>query len=197
MSVQRIWLLRHAESEWNALRRWQGHADPPLSQRGLREARDAAAGIVARVGAAGRPLRLFSSDLQRAAQTAAAVAEPLGLAVTAVGALRELDVGSWSGSTREQIAVSEADALAAFDTGDPDARAGGGETRRELQARVRAAARRLARGYPDEDLLLVVHRGVIRALVPGCDVANLGLVETSLQAILAGAGVGPPGVRRG
>lgn len=186
MTGQRIWLLRHAESEWNAQRRWQGHADPPLSERGLREARAAAREVAARVSEAGRPVRLFSSDLQRAAQTAAPVAERLGVPVTAVDALRELDVGRWSGSTREQIFARDAVLLADFDGGDPDVRPGGGESRRELRERVREAAACLAEDHPQADLLLVVHRGVIRALVPGCEVANLGLVETTLEAIRSG-----------
>jgi broad specificity phosphatase PhoE len=180
---QRLWLMRHGESEWNASARWQGHGDPPLSPRGLREASAAAARVAARVRAAGRPLRLFSSDLLRARQTASPVAAVLGLEVTPLFELRELDVGRWSGLTREQIRQLDPDGLQAFDSGNPDVRPGGGETRQEIRDRVRSTAARLAREHPGHDLLLVVHRGVIRALVPGLDADNLELVETTLAEI--------------
>ena len=183
MSGQRIWLLRHGESEWNAAARWQGHADPPLSEKGRTQAADAAAGVAEAVRSAERGLRIFASDLRRARQTAEPVAAALGLEVTTLAELRELDVGSWSGLTRAEIEARDPEQLAAFDAQHPDVRPGGGETRREIRLRVRAAAAGLARRHADQDLLLVVHLGVIRALVPGTDASNLEVVETDLAAI--------------
>ena len=179
----RIWLLRHAESRWNAEGRWQGHGDPPLSPSGRRAAAARAVEVVARVSRSGRPVRLFSSDLQRAVETAAFVAARLGQQPTRLRALREIDVGSWSGLTRAEIAIRDPEGLRAFDAEDPEARAGGGESRREARARVLRAVGSLALRHPETDLLLVVHRGVIRALVPEAAPVNLELLETRLAAL--------------
>lgn len=178
----KIWLLRHAESEWNAAGRWQGHGDPPLSDAGRREAAVRAKAIASRV-AGHRPLRVFSSDLRRTRETASFVGGALGCQAIPVAALRELDVGSWTGLTREQIEVRDSATLVAFESEDPDVRPGGAETRREIRARVREAAEALAAGHPDADLLLVVHLGVIRALLPGSEPDHLELLATDLEAI--------------
>ncbi len=183
MSERRVWLLRHGQSEWNAAGRWQGHGDPPLSPDGRAEAARLAEGIAKQVRAAGVPVRVFSSDLVRAVETAAAVAERLNEPASRVPALRELDVGTWSGLTRSQIDAEDAERLAAFDTGDPDVRPGGGETRSELRTRVRAAVEILVRENPEADLLLVVHLGVIRALVPEANPSNLELLQTTPNQI--------------
>ncbi len=184
MSRQRIWLLRHGQSEWNAAGRWQGHGDPPLSELGRQQAAEGAASVVERVSAAGRPVRLFSSDLRRAVETAGAVAARLGVDSTPLAVLRELDIGRWSGRTRAEIERLDPQGLARFDAGDPDLRLGGAESRRQLRVRVRDGVASLARAEPDADLLLAVHLGVIRALVPGTRPENLELVETSLDEVL-------------
>ncbi len=178
-----IWLLRHAESLWNAARRWQGHGDPPLSEAGRKAAAARAEAVVAQVSQSGRPVRLVCSDLQRAVETSAFIGALLGQQPTRLPALREIDVGRWSGLTRDEIAARDPEALLAFESEDPDARAGGGESRRDARGRVRRAVIALGLRHPETDLLLVVHLGVIRALVPGAAPANLDLLETRLEEI--------------
>ncbi|MEY2406219.1 MAG: glucosyl-3-phosphoglycerate phosphatase, partial [Acidimicrobiaceae bacterium] len=83
----RILLVRHGQSEWNALGRWQGQADPPLSDLGRLQAH-AAAHALGAVGA------VFASDLVRAAETAAIIAAELGVGPVVIDAdLRERDAG--------------------------------------------------------------------------------------------------------
>ena len=95
--MTRLLLVRHGESEWNAIGRWQGWADPPLSDLGRRQAA-AAARAVGAVDA------VVSSDLQRAHQTAAIIAGELGIGPVVVdAALRERDAGEWTGLTRAEI----------------------------------------------------------------------------------------------
>ena len=90
-------LARHGESDWNRARRWQGHADRPLTDLGRRQARELAERL------AGVELdAVFSSDLRRASETAEIVARSQGLDVTTMPELREVDVGSWSGLTRTE-----------------------------------------------------------------------------------------------
>ncbi|RIL05071.1 MAG: histidine phosphatase family protein, partial [Proteobacteria bacterium] len=71
-----VWLIRHAESEWNALGRWQGQADPALSLRGREQAR-ALADALAKEDFE----TLVASDLRRARETAEAIARAAGLAL--------------------------------------------------------------------------------------------------------------------
>ena len=95
--MTRLLLVRHGESEWNAIGRWQGWADPPLSDLGRRQA---AVGSRA-VGAVDA---IVSSDLRRARQTAEIIAGELGIGPVVVdAALRERDAGPWTGLTRREI----------------------------------------------------------------------------------------------
>jgi broad specificity phosphatase PhoE len=179
----RIWLMRHGESEWNALGRWQGHGDPPLSDLGRRDAEMLSGQIASRVSSGGRRILLYCSDLRRARETAGFIGRALGQEPSPLAALRELDVGSWSGLTRQEIELRDSARLQAFESEDPDIRPGGGETRREIRTRVRAAVESLAADDPAADLLLVVHLGVIRALRPGAAPENLALVATDISSI--------------
>src|SRR3954470_3332111 len=90
-------IVRHGQSEWNAIGRWQGHADPSLSELGRRQAFVAAASIGAVDG-------IVSSDLLRAAETAAIIAEQLGVGPVVVDErLRERNAGERTGLTRGEI----------------------------------------------------------------------------------------------
>jgi probable phosphoglycerate mutase len=163
----RFLLIRHAESEWNADGRWQGQADPGLSAEGRAQAEALAASLVdARLEV------LVASDLDRARETAVRVGRATGLVPILDPRFRELDVGSWSGLRREEIAAQDPALLAGFESGDPDVRPGGGETRREIRLRVRDAAAELREIYAGRRIALVTHLGVIRALWPGTEMAN-------------------------
>lgn len=90
-------LVRHGQSEWNALGKWQGQADPPLSDLGWIQAR-LAARVLGTVDA------IVASDLQRAAATAATIAEELGVGPVVLDErLRERHAGEWQGHTRDEI----------------------------------------------------------------------------------------------
>jgi broad specificity phosphatase PhoE len=93
-----IFLARHGQTDWNAARRWQGHADPPLNEHGRTEAQALAESLVPHGIEA-----IYSSDLGRARETAEIVAARLGLSVTLDARLREVDVGEWSGLTTPEI----------------------------------------------------------------------------------------------
>jgi len=96
----RLLLVRHGESTWNADGRWQGQADPPLSDRGREQARAAAVGLPATVDA------LWSSDLERARITAELLGAEAGIGPVVVdAAFRERDAGTFSGLTRTEIHV--------------------------------------------------------------------------------------------
>src|SRR5215212_2370289 len=95
--MARLLLVRHGESTWNARGRWQGWADPPLSDLGRAQA-EAAGPAAAPVDA------VVSSDLQRARVSAELMAAVLEIDEVHIERdLRERDVGDFTGLTRAEI----------------------------------------------------------------------------------------------
>lgn len=155
-------LLRHGESTWNAERRFQGHGDPPLSALGREQA-----SAVAHDGSLGSIDVIMCSDLRRAEETAAIVGNGLALPWTADARWRERAVGAWTGLTRDEIRSRWPDDYARLRSGDMDFRPGGGECRAALLERAREASLAAAAAFPGARVLVITHRGVIRAIAPG------------------------------
>ena len=94
----RLLLLRHGETAWNRERRYQGWTDTPLSAEGLLQAEAAARELKEHAFAA-----VYASPLQRARDTAVAIAAPHGLEVETDPAFKELGFGQWEGLTPDQV----------------------------------------------------------------------------------------------
>jgi broad specificity phosphatase PhoE len=156
--VTTVLIVRHGESTWNREHRWQGHADPPLTRIGIAQAEELAERL-----SAVRLDAVYASDLRRAIETATVVARTKGLAVGADPALREIDIGEWSGLTTDEI-------QARFPAGWERHSRGGdgwehGETHAAMSDRILAGVARLAAAHPGGQILCVLHGGVIRALL--------------------------------
>lgn len=166
MGTTSFLLIRHAESVWNAEGRWQGHGDPPLSDRGLDQARRLAGEL------ATEPIDvLITSDLLRARETARPLATARHLVPETDPRLRELDVAAWTGLCRDEIERKDSQLLEEFENEDPEIRPGGGETRLELRERVRRAIAEWTEAHAGRRITLVTHLGVIRALT-GQEIPN-------------------------
>lgn len=161
-----ILLARHGESDWNRDQRWQGHADRPLTELGRRQARELAERL------AGTDLdAVYSSDLRRARETAEIIGRTHRLDVKTMPALREVDVGSWSGLTRAEAEERYPEAYLRWTAGEEGW--DDGETYDELRDRVLRAVREIAADHPGERVLVLAHGGSIRAIhaaVLGVDV---------------------------
>ncbi|MFP5220033.1 MAG: histidine phosphatase family protein [Actinomycetes bacterium] len=155
---RRVVLLRHGRTAHNADGVIQGQLDSPLDAAGL-----AQADAVAAVFAATPPAVLLTSDLARAAATAAALSRTTGTEAVVDARLRELDLGTWQGLTGEQVRALHPDEWAAWRAGE-DVGRGGGETYREAGARAAAAVRERLDDVPaGGTLLAVTHGGTARA----------------------------------
>jgi broad specificity phosphatase PhoE len=155
--VSVLLLARHGETDWTREKRWQGHADPPLNERGREQARALAEKLAdVQLDA------IYSSDLLRASQTATIVADGRAIDVRLDPELRENDFGDWTGLTRDEVERR-------FPGGSLLRRSGrkgwgGGESYEEMADRIIRAVDRIAATHPGERVLVVTHNGPIRAV---------------------------------
>ena len=173
-SPTRILMLRHGQSEWNALGRWQGQADIELTDLGYEQARRA-------VDKLGTFDAVASSDLRRARITAAIIAEGLGIGLLDPDhRFRETNVGEWQGLTHDQIERDWPGYLASHK------RPTGFEEDHRIVERVISGLFDLADAFPGGDLLCIAHAGVMRVMrrfhdVPDERIANLGGCHFSVR----------------
>jgi len=153
-------LIRHGQSEWNAIGRWQGQADPPLDETGRRQARQTARALRAQqLGA------LVSSDLLRARETAEIIAEATGLAVMLEPRLREVHLGDWQGLLSDDIRARWPEQMRLWLESPLAIRPPNGESIHELATRVLAATDDIAARYPGQRVGVVAHELPIAILV--------------------------------
>ena len=165
MRVRRLVMLRHGQTEFNAGSRMQGQLDTDLTDLGRAQALAAAEVLAKR-----QPLLIVSSDLRRAADTAATLGQCCELPVRTDSRLRETHLGDWQGLTHEQV-----------DAGSPGARYAwredatwaphGGESRIDVADRSVPLVEELVADEPDwgrddadRPVVLVAHGGLIAAL---------------------------------
>ena len=155
MTAGRLIVWRHGRTEWNLQDKIQGQADIPLDSVGLSQARAAAARLASLA-----PTRLFASDLQRAAATAAELASLTGLKIEYDEALREINVDDWAGMTMAELASLNPEAAARIRAGEPQRRGTAGETVEEVAARFCSALERIAEQGTSEDTIVVATHGL-------------------------------------
>ncbi|MCE9621141.1 MAG: histidine phosphatase family protein [Actinomycetia bacterium] len=144
--------IRHGESEWNAVGRWQGQADPPLTDAGMLQAVAAAAVLGTFDG-------IYASSLQRAANTAAIIAEAIGIGpVQLLDDLMENAFGPWQGLTIAEIEEGWPGYLAEH------RRPEGAEPTADVLARGLRALRTIAIEHPGQQALVITHAGLMRTL---------------------------------
>ncbi len=175
----RLWLVRHGETALTAERRYCGHADPPLSERGREQARALASLLP-------RGIPVWSSDLLRARETAelAFAASP-----RVSPAFRELDFGRFDGLSASECEALDRQAFTAFVERPAEAAAPGGERLADLARRVRAGLATLRAQTEGEVAALVAHGGPIRLLLldvlgmPLADLHKLGVDPGSASLV--------------
>lgn len=158
MTARRLVLWRHGRTSWNSINRFQGQENVPLDDVGVDQVRRAAQTLIGL-----KPTHIIASDLERAHNTALALAELAGLDVVTNPDLRETFAGEWQGLTRAEIIEKYPEDFAVWG-GDPHVRPGGGETAIEVSRRVTRAIEQALEGVPAGGTLVVAsHGGALRA----------------------------------
>jgi len=156
----RLLLIRHAATDWTAQGRFQGQTDIPLSPHGRRQATALAQRLMAET-----LHMLYASDLQRAWETARAIAAPHALPVHAEPRLREMAFGRWEGLTYAEMQQQDAQSLAAWERDQLHSAPPGGETLLQMTQRVRAAYVSILLAGQDKTVGLVAHGGPLQLLL--------------------------------
>ncbi|TRZ64234.1 MAG: histidine phosphatase family protein [Rhodocyclaceae bacterium] len=152
----RLCLIRHGETDWNAERRVQGQVDIPLNAKGLFQAEAVARGLADESFAA-----LYSSDLQRALQTAAPAAAFHHLPIRSDPLLRERHFGVLQSLTAEEARVRHPQASLRHAARDSGYDYEDGESLMVFEQRIRECLRALFRRHRGETILVVTHGGVL------------------------------------
>src|SRR5579872_929607 len=172
----RLFLVRHAESIWNAERLVQGQADPPLSKPGIEQAARLAEALSPRPISA-----VYTSPLQRARLTAATIARPHGLRPRLEPALREISLGAWQG--RPLLARGRHSPLAGHRSfadlssdeaiDDPAVQAPSGESLFAALNRVAPVLDEIVSSHREATIVLVTHSIIGRVAL--CHLLDAGL----------------------
>jgi broad specificity phosphatase PhoE len=147
-----LYLIRHGQTDWNLEGRWQGQSDVPLNKTGRKQAEQIATSLInAELDA------IYSSDLIRAADTAAALAHKTGLDIHYDKRLREIHQGDWQGLLVGDIQARYGDAFQRRKLDPLNVAPPGGETVRQVQNRVTAAVEDILAKHPDGRVAIVSH----------------------------------------
>lgn len=182
-SIERVFLIRHGQTDWNLDGRWQGVLPVGLNNEGHLQARELANYLSA------RPIKtIVSSDIPRAFDTAKAIGDVLSVTVQTDERLREFNLGIFQGLTRDQIAERYPQEWQGFRADYWNYVVQQGESRRDLQNRAYAAWHSILQEAIGPEVAIVSHGGTIRMLlfrlfedVPGLN--EIHIDNTSLTTI--------------
>jgi alpha-ribazole phosphatase len=158
--VLELYMIRHGQTEFSRENRFCGSIDPPLNDVGLRMAESFAAAYSDRSWDA-----IYSSPLQRARQTAAALVNRVGVDPILDEGLREIAYGEWEGMRHEEARERFPEAYAYWSADTASRSTPGGETAFQVAARAALVLERVKRDHPDGRVLLVSHKATIRIMV--------------------------------
>ncbi len=159
-NTTRILAIRHGETAWNVDTRIQGHLDIPLNEKGQWQAARLARAL------AGRDAihAIYSSDLQRAHDTARAIAAATGAPLATHAGLRERCFGRFEGRTYAEIEQTWPEESEHWRRRTPEWAPAGGESLLTMRARIAQVLDELAARHPGQQIALVAHGGVLDQL---------------------------------
>ena len=156
-----VLFIRHGETDWNRIKRIQGHIDIPLATSGVEQAQRLAERFARELQEGARLDAIYSSDLMRAQQTAQPFADVLGLSLQLSESLRERNYGAFQGHDSDEIALRFPDEYAQWQTRDPGFHPPEGESQRVFYHRVLHALEPIVAAHPNGRIACVAHGGVL------------------------------------
>jgi len=154
-------LVRHGQTAWNKDLHFRGRADLPLDETGLNQA----GAVARRLAAEFQPAALLSSPLQRARQTAEAIARATQLNLQAEESLLDLDYGQFSGLSNSQAEAKFPALYRAWHNVPHTVHFPAGESLDDARARLSDLLGRIANLYPNAQVILVTHQVVCQVLL--------------------------------
>ena len=161
-------LIRHGECQGNLENRFRGRKDYPLNETGRKQALELA-GTLVRFN----PLRIYSSPLKRARETAFPLEENLGIKVETIEGFNNISLSSWEGRLKKEIAREYPEEWHVWLNNPEELKLDGAETFRDVQERSYSALLSIARKHLGETIIVVSHRTTLKPLIARC----LGLPE--------------------
>ncbi len=156
----RIYLIRHGEVEGAGVRRYNGHADVALSERGVAQYHQMKERLK------GMPIAAcYTSDLSRCAIGAEIICADLGLTPVRERNLRELDIGVWQGKTWTELQAAYPGEWRARLADIVNYRVPGGESLNDMRERIAPVMERIVSAHRGEEILVVAHGGANRVIL--------------------------------
>ncbi|NLO47639.1 MAG: GNAT family N-acetyltransferase [Clostridiales bacterium] len=155
-----IYIIRHAEAEGNLYRRIHGHYDSLITDKGARQ--------ITALQERFDPIpveAVYSSDLNRAIRTAAAIYKPKNLPLIISKLLREIAMGSWEDLCWGEVEEKYPEQLYYYNTSPDKWEIDGGERFSDLKNRIVSAIFEIAKINDGKTVAVVTHGGAIRALL--------------------------------
>lgn len=178
----KLHLVRHGETEWNKLGRFQGQRDIALNPRGQAQAKE-----TARVMAGDGGIALYSSPLQRTMQVADEISRLANVPVVPVPGVKEWDLGELEGVTGEEMRTLWPEVYAAWNQDPGTLSMPKGESLSQLQDRAWRSFLELEEAHSGDDVIVVVsHNFAIRTVIHkvlGLPLANFHRMTLSLSSI--------------
>lgn len=164
--MTRVIFVRHGETSWNHSKRYQGHSDIPLNEKGVQQAQMVAQRLKRETISA-----VYSSDLTRAVETAQIISKQHSLEPILVPEFREVNFGLWEGLTYEEIMAAWPEVLSDIYSKPGLARVPEGESFYDVQKRTGIGLAKCLANHQEETIVIVSHGGTMRVAL--CD--GLGL----------------------
>ena len=159
--MTRIIVVRHGQTEWNRVERFRGRADVPLNETGLRQAQ----AVARRIAANWKVQAVYYSDLARTRVTALTIAADCGSPAFPQPGLLDIDYGSWTGLSPEEVAARDPELLQRWREQPQEVHIPGGETLDVVRRRSVACMEAVAARHEGGTAVVVSHLVVCRLLV--------------------------------
>ncbi len=171
--VTKVYLIRHGETEGADSRRYKGHIDVPLSEKGIEQVKRLSRYLSRNSSSDAGVKAVYASGLSRAVKSAEIIAEPYALAPVIVEGLKERNFGVWEGMSFDEIKEKYPDAFDAWAKNPLKFSPMEGESTLDVKVRALSAFNEIVNKHKGDTIALVAHGGINRVIL--CDLLGVPL----------------------